>query len=154
MNGEARKLIESERWRQFLESTAAALRIHLVFQVAGTDAAISVCDTCRVCHAPLSSPDFSAPGAKPRAGGEKDLTAVGEADYEMFLSQRHLPVTVRCFPCCATDKTLSLREKACIANELLGFSRYTHRSVERWAACHRACGAAPEKPIILSKFRG
>ena len=47
-------LIESLHWRQFMESTATALQINLIFLISETGSSISVCDSCPACDTVLT----------------------------------------------------------------------------------------------------
>ena len=56
----ADNLIGSSQWRQFMESTANAMQINLVFVVAKTGRSISVGEKCYVCSdtlPPICLPD-------------------------------------------------------------------------------------------------
>jgi signal transduction histidine kinase len=155
---EAKSLIESEQWIQFLESTAAALQINIVFLINGGGEFICVFDTCPVCKERLPSfqdatlHEFGDISRKSAAHGK---AAIWDDHTEVFYLGDSYIVAARNYPCRHTDLSVSFHDKVSIAKELLGSFlniltkqwRGEQLSTER-TALHQI------NHIVLSMFRG
>ncbi len=120
VSNEAKNLLESQRWLQFLDSTARALEINLVFQVAGTAAHISVCDNCPVCHRQLPPADAYEPNSNMCRDEPQDQLNGEEIDREIFELSNNYRVIARRFLCRGNTGDLSFHDKVRSAKELLG----------------------------------
>jgi signal transduction histidine kinase len=151
---EANNLIKSERWRQFLESTASALKISLVFSAGEAGEEITVCPSCPLCGAeavgfsesagPL--PDGDAPSGY---GPEK---AGGSAVFQLRGNYR---VVMRKYRCSHEKETLSFGGKVDIARDLIG--NFFEILTSQWSGSSLGTELATLHQInhiVLSMFRG
>lgn len=109
-------LIKSEKWRQFLESTAAALQMNLVFFAVGAEEHFSACCKCPICGSELQP--FNACAAAENAGltGGTDTRAL---EFEVFRLDEKYLIEAQKYPCCHEGGSIEFREKVSIAKALL-----------------------------------
>lgn len=106
-------ILESEKWRQFLESTAASLQINLVY-LGGAHELFSVNSICPACGRMLPALDILN-----ESNGAGTAASDGKKSQEMIeLDEKHA-VAVRGFSCCQSCSALSFREKVNAARKLL-----------------------------------
>jgi signal transduction histidine kinase len=155
---EAISLIESEQWKQFLESTAAALQINITFIVNGGGGYITVCDACPVCNKKL--PSFQAAvqpelGDITRKSAAHGKSAAWDDDTEIFYLNDLYIVVARNYLCGHIDRSFSFRDKVCVAKELLG--NFLDILTKQWRDGQRSTELATLHQInhiVLSMFRG
>ena len=145
-----KNLINSSHWRQFLESTATALQLNLIFTVPATGGSICVCPQCPVCGSKLIPIDYFSLNVR-----DSESIENGDTQIRVFKLQQDYVTIARNFPCCDSKITLPFHERATIAKGLL--DNFLAILIDQWNGEQMATELTALRQmnhIVLSMFRG
>ncbi|HEX3037868.1 MAG TPA: ATP-binding protein [Oscillospiraceae bacterium] len=143
-------LINSSHWKQFLDSTATALQLNLIFTVPETGDSISVCSKCPICGTELLPLDYSNLNVH---NGESITN--GDTQISVFQLQQDYVTVARNFPCCDPKITMQFLDRVAIAKGLL--DNFLAILIDRWNGEQMATELTALRQmnhIVLSMFRG